>query len=76
MVSSLLAINYRRCRCYRRLIIAWIIVTGKKFIAGVMESMKIQDKALSRLSPRIFVKLCNSPKWDTGALGKLILEKS
>ncbi len=31
--------NYRRCHCYRRLIIASVIVTGENYLAGVMESM-------------------------------------
>jgi hypothetical protein len=39
----LLAINYCWCCCYQRIIIAGVVVN---FISGVMESMKIQKKAL------------------------------
>ncbi len=39
-VLLLPAINYRLYRCYRRLIIAGVVVTGVKVIAGVMESRK------------------------------------
>jgi hypothetical protein len=46
-ISLTLAINYRRCHCYRQLIISGVIVTGNKLIAGVMELIKIRDKASS-----------------------------
>jgi hypothetical protein len=39
------AISYRRCRYYWRLIIASVVDTRDKLIAGVTESMKIRDKA-------------------------------
>jgi hypothetical protein len=44
-VSLLLAISYRRCRYFWQLTIAGVVVNGKKLIAGVMESMRIWDKA-------------------------------
>jgi hypothetical protein len=44
---TLLAINYRRWHCYRQLIISGVIVTSNKLIAGVMELIKIRDKASS-----------------------------
>jgi hypothetical protein len=31
-------INYRQCRCYRLLIIAGVVVTGDKLVAGVMDT--------------------------------------
>jgi hypothetical protein len=43
----LLAVKYhyhRRC-CFWQLIIAGVVVTGDKLIAGVMESLKIRNKA-------------------------------
>jgi hypothetical protein len=42
---SLLLASYRRCRCFWQLTIAGVFVNGKKLIAGVMESMRIRDKA-------------------------------
>jgi hypothetical protein len=45
MVFLLLAVNYHRCHCYRRLMIADVIVTADEVIAVVTESMKIQNKA-------------------------------
>jgi hypothetical protein len=39
------AINCRRFLCYWRLIIAVVGVTGDQLIAGIMESMKILNKA-------------------------------
>ncbi len=42
----LLVIHYWQCCCYRWFIIAEVVDTGVKLIAGVMESM-IQDKAKS-----------------------------
>jgi hypothetical protein len=39
LVSLTLVINYCKGHCYRRLIIAGLIVTDKKLIAGVMESI-------------------------------------
>jgi hypothetical protein len=47
---TLLAINYRQCHCYRQLIILGVIVTGNKLISGVMESIKIRDKASSMVT--------------------------
>jgi hypothetical protein len=46
-LSTIPAINYRWCYCYRRLTIACrcFVITSNKIIAGVMEWMKIQDKA-------------------------------
>jgi hypothetical protein len=43
LMSWLPVINYHRCCCYQRLIIAGVI--GEKLISSVMDSMKIQDKA-------------------------------
>jgi hypothetical protein len=40
------AINYCRCRCYRRLIFACVVDTSDKLIANVMESMKISGQGL------------------------------
>jgi hypothetical protein len=42
-------INYRRCCCYRRLILAGDNDTDEKLITGVMESMKIRNKARRKL---------------------------
>ncbi len=39
------AINYRRFCCYRQLIITIVVYTSDELIAGVMELMKICDKA-------------------------------
>jgi hypothetical protein len=60
------AINYRPCHCYWRKIIAsrfyWcliivgVLVTDDKLIAGVMESMKIKNKASSPTTPAILIK--------------------
>jgi hypothetical protein len=49
-VSLLPAIKYHRCRICRRFIIAGVDVTGKQLITGVLELMKIRDKAYSLLS--------------------------
>ncbi len=43
-VSRPPVINYRQFHCYRLLVNAGV-VTGDKLIAGIMESMKIWDKA-------------------------------
>jgi hypothetical protein len=37
-VLLLPAINYCQCHCYRRLIIAGVVVTGDKLIAGVVDT--------------------------------------
>jgi hypothetical protein len=44
-VSLTPVVNYRRCCFYKPLIIAGVFVIGNKVITGVMESMKIRDKA-------------------------------
>jgi hypothetical protein len=58
LVLLLLAINYCWCCCYRRLIIAGVVVN---LIAGVMESMKIQKKALLLITttPAIIYRRCH-----------------
>jgi hypothetical protein len=38
--------NYRRFRCYRRLIISGVDDTSNQLIAGAMESMNIRDAGL------------------------------
>jgi hypothetical protein len=63
------AINYCQCRCYRRLVIGGVIDTGVKFIAGVMEWLKI-------ISSRIFIQIRNGPNGRSGARGKLIMKKT
>jgi hypothetical protein len=45
LVLLLLALNYCWCHSYQWFIIAGVIVTGKKLITDVMESIEIQDKA-------------------------------
>jgi hypothetical protein len=40
-VSMTPAINYRRCRCYRGIMIAHVVVTGKQLIAGVNDTPAI-----------------------------------
>ncbi len=40
-ISLLPVKNDHRCHCYRLWIISSVVVKGNKFIAGVMESMKI-----------------------------------
>jgi hypothetical protein len=51
-VPLTLAINYCKCKCcfYRRYIKAGVVVTSDKVITGIMESMKIRNKAYSLVS--------------------------
>jgi hypothetical protein len=44
-LSTTPAINYRRCLSYWRLF-AGVIVTGDKFIAGVMESLQSRTRPI------------------------------
>jgi hypothetical protein len=56
-IVVVLAITFRQWCCYWQLIIAAVVDTGKKIIAGVMVSMKIQDKAKSPVSLTLVINL-------------------
>jgi hypothetical protein len=57
MASLSPAIIYRRCRCYQLFIIAGVVVTGDKLLAGVMESMK--SRARHNHTGNIFLLVTN-----------------
>jgi hypothetical protein len=52
IIASVVVTSDKFCRCirYRRLIIAVVADTSDKLIAGVIESMKIREKAQSPVS--------------------------